>query len=106
MKILEDKTNELLKRREIKVIIEAEKNPSTLEVTKNLAEHFKTKEENISLKVVRGKFGRKTFLAVARIYNNKEDKDATEVTTRKQRAAANKAAGEKKEEALKGEEKK
>jgi ribosomal protein S24E len=114
MKIIEDKNNELLNRREVKIVIEANKNPSMQESTKMIADEFKASEENISLKVVKGKFGRKTFLVVASIYNNKEDKEKTEVTTKKQRTAkresdkksAEKAPGaEENKEAIKGESK-
>jgi len=78
MKFIEDKQNVLLKRREVKLIVESEKNPTMEGSCKLLAEHFKTTEENIAVKEIRGKFGRKTFLIEANIYNSKEDKDKTE----------------------------
>ena len=78
MKIVEDKNNSLLKRREIKIIVEAEKNPSMQEAGKLILEHFKTQEENVAVKQIKGKFGRNTFLITANIYYNKEDKEKTE----------------------------
>jgi ribosomal protein S24E len=99
MKILEDKNNELLKRREIKLVVDAAKNPSIQEAAKIIADQFKVAaEENIKVNVVKGKFGRKTFLISASIYESKDDKEKTEVITRKQRAAKQAGKGEKKEE--------
>ena len=57
MKTIEDKENSLLKRREIKLIIEADKNPSIQEAAKTIAEKFKAKEEGIAIKQVKGKYG-------------------------------------------------
>jgi len=108
MKIIEDKQNDVLRRRELKIVTDAGKNPSMEDAVKLIAEHFKVNEENIVVNNIRGKFGRKTFLIVASIYENKEDKDKTEITSKKKRdadkkaaetAAAPKAEGEKKEEA-------
>jgi len=78
MKILEDKNNSLLSRREIKIIVEASKNPSFPEVIKMIAEHFKAQEELIEAKGIKGKFGRNTFLISAFIYKTKEEKDKLE----------------------------
>jgi len=78
MKIIEDKQNPLLRRKEVKIVVEAEKNPNAQEASKLVSEHFKTQEENIEIKEIKGKFGRKTFLIGANIYNSKEDKDKTE----------------------------
>lgn len=78
MKIIEDKNNELLNRRELKIIVEAEKNPSFPEAFKLVQEKFKAQEELIEIKEIKGKFGRSTFLIGAFIYKNKEDKDKLE----------------------------
>lgn len=83
MKIIEDKNNSLLKRREIKVIVEAKKNPSMQEAGKLILEHFKAQEENVAIKQIKGKFGRDTFLITANIYHSKEDKEKTEPKIKK-----------------------
>jgi ribosomal protein S24E len=83
-KILQDKENALLNRREIKLIIESEKNPTYKEAKKIIAEDFKAQEENISIKLVKGKFGRNTFLLSANIYKTVEDKNKIEPEHRKQ----------------------
>lgn len=97
MKIIEDKNNSLLKRREIKVIVESEKNPSMQEAGKLILEHFKAQEENVAIKQIKGKFGRNTFLITANIYHNKEDKEKTEPKAKKKEKAAKEATEEKKE---------
>ncbi len=93
IKIIEDEQNPLLERRRIKIIIEAEKNPTIQEATKKVAEQFKTAEENIAIKQVKGKFGRNTFLISANVYNNKENKEKIEPKPKKK-----KGEQEKKEE--------
>ncbi len=78
MNIIEDKNNDLLGRREVKIIIEAEKTPSFSEATKIVAEQFKSNEENIAVKKIKGRFGKNTFLISANIYKSKEGKDKIE----------------------------
>ncbi len=98
MKVIEDKDNSLLKRRETKIIVEAGKNPSMQEAGKLISEHFKTQEESIAVKQIKGKFGRDTFLISANIYPNKEDKEKTEPKVKQKEKQAEKTE-EKKEEA-------
>ena len=78
MKILEEKENSLLSRKEVRVIAEAQKNPSFPEAIKMIADNFKASEENIEVKEIKGKFGRSTFLISAMIYKSKEDKEKFE----------------------------
>jgi len=78
MKIIEDKENSLLNRREVKVVTEAEKNPSFSDAENLISEKFKADKELIVIKNIKGKFGRNTFLITSFIYKNKEDKENTE----------------------------
>ena len=78
MKVIEDKQNELLNRREVKIIVEAEKNPSFSESLKLVGETFKSQEDLIEVKEIKGKFGRSTFLISAFIYKTKEEKERSE----------------------------
>lgn len=78
MKILEDKNNELLNRREIKIIFPSQKNPSFAEAIKLVGDHFKTAEDLITVREIQGKFGRGTFLITSRIYKTKEEKENLE----------------------------
>lgn len=90
MKILEEKDNPLLNRKEVKIIIEAGKNPSLQEACKSVAEKFKSPEDLVAIKGVKGKFGRNTFLISANIYNKKEDKDILEKKKEKKAAPGGK----------------
>ena len=78
MKILEEKENHLLNRKEVKLIVEAPKNPSMAEALKILADKFKAEEEMIAVKEVQGKFGRNTFLITGNIYKDLKDKQELE----------------------------
>jgi len=100
MDVLKDLKNELLGRREVKIVVPSEKNPSFDEAIKFIAAEFKTPDENIDISGIKGKFGRKTFLISANVYDSKESKEKAEIKTKKQRKAeaeeAKKADEEKK----------
>jgi len=89
MKTIEDKPNSLFNRREIKIIVKAEKNPSFQEVRKLIAEQCKANEEVIEVYGIKGKFGRDTFLISASIYKTKEDKEKFEKKQEKKKVAVN-----------------
>jgi len=74
--ILERKENPFFNREEIKVIADAEKNPSFVEAEEIIASEGKTEKEKVLVKKIKGKFGRDTFLITAEIYKSKEDRDA------------------------------
>ena len=77
-KTIEDKENFLINRREIKFIVESEKNPGFDETINLIAEHFKSEKDNLEVKQIKGKFGRDTFLVSVFIYKSKEDKEKFE----------------------------
>jgi ribosomal protein S24E len=83
MEVLKDFKNDLLKRRELKIVIEAEKNPSYEETKKILVDEFKAKEDAIVVNQLKGKFGRKTFLIDASVYDNKEALEVAEPKPKK-----------------------
>jgi len=88
MKILEQKENFLLKRKEILARLEAEKTPSFEEVKEALSKQFKADKEAIAIKKVDGGYGLKDFRIKAFIYDSKEDKEKIE-----KKAKAKKAPG-------------
>lgn len=94
--ILEEKKNFLINRKEIKVIVKAEKNPNREEASSILEKEFKADKENIVVKGVKGKFGRNTFLISAFIYDSKEDKEKFEPKEKEKKQK--KSAGEEKKE--------
>ena len=75
MKIQNDIKNDLLGRREVSFVITHQGNPGFAGASKLVSEHFKAPEENIMVENVKGKFGMKTFLVKACIYDSKELKD-------------------------------
>jgi ribosomal protein S24E len=87
MQILKDTKNDLFKRRELKMILPSEKTPSYAEISKLLSEKFNSAEENIVVNKVQGRFGAKTFLIEASIYDSKEDKEKTERKPKEKKAA-------------------
>lgn len=78
MDIKKDLKNSLFKRREIEAILESEKIPSYEEAKSIIEKEFKADKEQIVIKNVKGKFGRKAFLIKAKIYDTKEDKEKIE----------------------------
>ncbi len=86
MKIIIDAKNDLLKRREVKVIIEAEKNPGYTNALRIISEHFKAGENVIVIKNLKSKFGRNTFLIDAFIYDSVKDKDIIELKKKEKKS--------------------
>jgi ribosomal protein S24E len=87
MEIRKDNKNELMARREVSVVTSADKTPSFVEASKAIGEHFKSDEDKIMVEGVKGKFGRKTFLINASIYNTKELKEEAVKRLTKQKKA-------------------
>jgi len=115
MEVLKDNHNELLRRREINIVVSMDKNPSFTEAEDIIVKEFKTDKENVVIKGISGKFGRKTFLIKAFIYDNKETKEEIEPKSKKKKGEEGETAPapvaeapkeEKKEESKPEEEKK
>jgi len=70
--------NELLKRREVRALLEAQSNPGFAQAQTALAQTMKVQEEVIALKNVRSQFGSKTFIVEACVYDSLEDKQRIE----------------------------
>jgi ribosomal protein S24E len=95
-KIIEDKENPLFKRREIKGEIKAEITPSRKEIKDIVSKKFSVQPECIKIKTIKGKFGRKDFSVIAKIYPSKEDKDKIEIKKKKEIEEEKKALEEEK----------
>ena len=78
MNVIKDFRNDLLKRKEVKIVINAEKNPGIISSAKIVADNFKVDENLVVLKTLKSKFGRDTFLIEAFIYNSLADKEMIE----------------------------
>lgn len=78
MKVVKDFRNELLKRREVELVITSEKNPGIKASSKSIADNFKANEEAIVVKRVVSRFGRDSFSVEAFIYDSIEEKNRIE----------------------------
>lgn len=74
MKIISEQKNNLLKRRELSLILESEKNPGFDHSLKNISSHFKVSENQIAIKSIKSRFGQNSFLINAFIYDAEADK--------------------------------
>lgn len=94
MNILNDKTNELLKRREIKFKIDSESNPGYEGAKKVVTEKLKVPHENIAIKFVKNNFGTKEFTIEAFIYHSIKDKELIEPKPKAKKGAQAAAGGQ------------
>jgi len=78
METLNDFTNKLLKRREVLVSIEAQKNPSIVEAQDLVATEFKADKELIAVKSIRNRFGTRVFEIDAFVYHDAAQKGRVE----------------------------
>lgn len=91
MKILEDKENFLLKRREILARVESDKTPSFDEIRETFAKEMGVDKELVAIKKVDGGFGLKNFRVKAFIYASKEEKEKTEKKVKVKKTASSEA---------------
>jgi ribosomal protein S24E len=82
MNINIDNRNELLKRREIEVVVEKSENPGFEKIKEDLAAHFKEEVDKIVVNNVYSKFGSGFFHIKAMIYDSKEDRERIEPKVR------------------------
>jgi len=75
---MKDFRNDLLKRREVQLIVNMNGNPGIQNSTNMVVDHFKSQEDKIVIKAVKGKFGRDTFLIDAFIYDSADQKNMIE----------------------------
>ncbi|MBS3080735.1 hypothetical protein J4221_04650 [Candidatus Pacearchaeota archaeon] len=99
MEIKNEIRNSLLKRQELEMVIEADKNPSFEEAKNIIAEKFLKPIETIDAYNIIGKFGKNKFEIKAYIYDSKEDFEkikALQLTRKKRKELAKQADEEKK----------
>jgi len=83
MEIKRDFKNDLLGRREIIVVVEAEKNPGIEAVKEMISSELKADKELIVVKKLEGHYGKSVFDVEAFIYNSKEEKESVEPKPKK-----------------------
>lgn len=87
MEIVKNNKNELLKRREVSVVVRADGNPGFSEAKENLASHFKEELDKIVVNNVYSKFGSKSFFIDALIYDSVSDKERIEPKKKEKKGA-------------------
>jgi ribosomal protein S24E len=83
MTIVNDFKNNLLKRREIEVVVQADKNPGLDQAKKLVAEQIGVSEEVVAVKTLTSRFGRDTFTINAFVYDSLKDKEQIEPKLKK-----------------------
>lgn len=91
---IDEKENKLFNRKEVAVLVKAEKTPKESEVLETLSKKFSVSGEAIKILSIKGKFGVKTFRIKANIYHSKQEKDKVERKTKKEIEAEKKALEE------------
>jgi ribosomal protein S24E len=84
LKIIQEKENPLLNRKEIKILIESKITPSYKETRKILSENFKINKDNIKINSIKGKYGLSEFIVNINLYKTKEDKESIEIKSKKE----------------------
>ena len=92
LKIIEEKSNPLFSRKEMKATVDSGTTPGRSEVIEMISRHFSSPPENIKIKKVSGNFGTTTFTIEASIYSSAKDKDFIELKKKKEGAVKEKAA--------------
>ena len=87
LKILEEKNNQLFRRKEIKASLESEITPSRIHILELLSKKFETPKENIKIKGIKSNFGVKKFNIEASIYHSKDEKEIVELKKKKDAGA-------------------
>jgi ribosomal protein S24E len=87
IQVINEKSNPLFNRKEIKLLVSAEATPKTKEAEELVAKQFSSNSENIKIKKISGNYGVKKFTITANIYDSKELKDKTEIKPSKEKKA-------------------
>ncbi len=88
LKEIKKHENPIFNRKEIEVTVETSGSLKTSEVENLLSEKYSVPAENITIRSIKGSFGSNKFLITANIYQTKQDREKTEVKTRKSRKQA------------------
>jgi len=83
IKIIQEKENNLFKRKEIQAEINALKVPSKEELSELIAKKFSAEKQAIVIEKINGKFGSSLFMISAKIYHSSADKDKIEPKSKK-----------------------
>ena len=84
LNVVEEKNNNLFKRREIRATLDSEITPSRTEVLGLVSKKFSCPIENIKIKSIKGNFGTRSFTILANIYDSEKNKDMLELKKKKE----------------------
>ena len=70
MKLIAEKKNPLLHRKEVKVLIESPSNPGINTAAEKIASHYKTQKELVIVKRLESHYGKSEFIVEALVYDN------------------------------------
>jgi len=87
METRKDFSNKLLKRRELEIVFQDEKNPGFEKVKKEIVQKFKVSEENVVVRNVKNNFGNNEFIVDVFIYQDKAAKDFIEPRKKEKKKA-------------------
>jgi ribosomal protein S24E len=74
IQVIDKRDNNLMKRKEIQLIVKSEVTPSRNEVIEQICKKLLCKPEVVRIKKIEGAFGVKSFNVDVEIYNTEEDK--------------------------------
>ncbi len=80
--------NNLLKRREVELVVHSESNPGYENAKKAIAEKLKADENLVIVKAVRGKFGSNDFFIEAFVYDSEDAKKKIEPVKKEKKKEA------------------
>ena len=83
MSVVSNFRNDLLKRKEVEIIVEAGSNPGFEGAKEMIVKEFKANEDGIVVRGVKSEFGKKEFLIDAFIYDSKKDLEKIEPKSKK-----------------------
>lgn len=88
MKIISDKKNVLLKRREVVCEMECASNPGFAQSTKEIAKETGVSEEVVAIKKIDSSYGTSKFVVSAFLYDSVDEKNKIEPKPKQKKEAA------------------
>ncbi len=91
LEVVSERENPLFSRREVTLKVEADVVPSMTEARDAISEKYSSDKELIRIREIKSRFGSRTFLIIADIYESKEEFDRIVKKTKKELKAEEEA---------------
>jgi len=75
LKIIHEKENPFLKRKEINFVVSSNSTPTFKEIEELVSKELSVPQENIHVEKIKGNFGLREFNVSVEIYSSKEEKE-------------------------------